>query len=106
MASPEPVAGYHADMKIDIHEWVWTHKYLDRPRRDRWVAIEDAKAQGLVFDPETLLDALGLDAEAFADLFANLPQEERRAAARAESKRRGLGFSTSAINEAFSGRRW
>ncbi len=93
-------------MKIDIHEWVWTHKYLDRPRRNRWVAFQEAREQGHDFDPETLLDALGLDCEAFADLFKHLPQDERRAAARAESKSRGLGFSTSAINEAFSGNRW
>lgn len=90
----------------DAYTWAWKSKLLDKPRRERWVALDLARKQGHEFPVEDLLDALGLDCEAFADLFKHLPQDERRAAARAESKRRGLGFSAPALIDAFSGSRW
>lgn len=93
-------------MNIDPYDWVWREKLLDRPRRERWGAFDLAREQGHDFEPEKLLDALGLDAESFAELFDHLPAEERLPAARREVKRRGLPISAPALLEAFSGRRW
>lgn len=92
--------------RIDVHEWVWSHGYLDRPRKDRWVALQDAREQGLTIDPDALIDALGLDCEAFAELFRHLAGDERQATAKAEAKRLGLHFSMPALLDALSGRRW
>lgn len=94
-------------MSTDVYTWVWTQKLLDRPRRERWAAFDMAKAEGYAFDAEAMMDALGLDAESFAELFDHLPAaEERLPAARREVKRRGLPISAPALLEAFSGRRW
>lgn len=93
-------------MSTDPYDWVWAQKFLDRPRKDRWAAFDMAREQGYQFEPETLVDALGLDAEAFAELFKHLPAEDRLPAARLEAKRRGLPISAPALLEAFSGRRW
>lgn len=91
---------------MDAYDWTWRHKYLDRPRRDRWTAFDEAKAEGYDFDAEDMMDALGLDAEAFAQLFDHMPAAERLPAARIEARRRGLPISAPALLEAFSGRRW
>ncbi|WP_295047795.1 hypothetical protein [uncultured Paracoccus sp.] len=92
--------------RIDVHEWVWTHGYLDRPRKDRWEAFRDAREQGLSVNPNLLMDFLGLDCEAFAELFRQLPAHERYAAVKAEAKRLGLSLSAPALLDALSGRRW
>lgn len=91
-------------MSVNVYDFAW--QYLDRPRSERWVALQDAREQGLSFDPDVLIEALGLDCEAFAQLFSDLPPEERRAAAKAEMKRLGLHFSPPALLDALSGRRW
>ena len=87
---------------IDVFDFAW--KYLDRPRKDRWAAFADARTQGLDFDADQLLDALGLDVHCFAALFFGLPVDQARAAARAEARRLGLGFSSPAIVAAFAER--
>lgn len=92
--------------RIDIHDWVWKQGYLDRPRSERWAALQDAREQGLSFDPDVLIEACGLDCEAFAQLFSHLPVEDRRAAAKAEMKRLRLHFSSPALLDTLSGRRW
>lgn len=104
LASLEPVTGYKASM--DAFDFCWKHEYLDKPRAERWAAFDHARAEGHDFDPDDLMDGLGLDVGSFAERFRALPADDQRAAAKAEAKRLGLKLSMPALIEALRGDRW
>ena len=83
---------------MNVYDWVWQQKYLDRPRAERWTAFADAKAQGHSFKQSILMDALGLDGEALVGMFRHHPDPGKAAAA--EAKRLGVWIDHVAIASA------